>query len=38
MLLDTTVLSNGAHNLQVEVTDDLGVITMIGERRIRVNN
>ena len=38
MLLDTTVLSNGAHNLQVEVTDDLGVTTMIGERRIRVNN
>ena len=36
--LDTTLLSNGAHNLQVVVTDHHGVTTMIGERRIRVSN
>jgi hypothetical protein len=36
--LDTRELSNGEHFIDVIVTDDLGVTTYIGKRRIVVNN
>ncbi|MEM7052329.1 MAG: Ig-like domain-containing protein [Acidobacteriota bacterium] len=36
--LDSTGLSNGFHNFQVIVTDDLGATTMIGERSFTVDN
>jgi N-acetylmuramoyl-L-alanine amidase len=36
--LDTTRLSNGEHFLQVIVTDDRGIETLIGERRFVVAN
>jgi hypothetical protein len=36
--LDTTKLANGEHFLQVQVTDDRGIETFIGERRFIVAN
>ncbi len=36
--LDTTRLSNGEHQMQIEVIDALGEVTLIGERRFVVNN
>ncbi|MCG8462916.1 MAG: hypothetical protein MI919_42065, partial [Holophagales bacterium] len=35
---DSTVLSEGFHQVQVVVTDDLGATTLIGERTFFVNN
>jgi hypothetical protein len=36
--LDTTLLQNGEHFIDVVVTDNLGATTYIGKRRIVVNN
>ena len=36
--LDTTQYSDGVHQLQVLVIDDLGVVQMIGQRSFEVNN
>ena len=37
-LLDTTTLTHGDHIVGIEVVDDGGTPTFIGERRFRVNN
>ena len=37
-LLDTTTLTNGDHTLGVEVQDELGTRTFIGERHFKVFN
>jgi N-acetylmuramoyl-L-alanine amidase len=37
-LLDTTTLTNGHHTLGIEVVDELGTATFIGERRFKVFN
>ena len=37
-LLDTTALTNGPHTVGVEVQDNLGTRTLIGERHFQVFN